>query len=530
MNTSRRQFVQGLTGAGALLLARSARAADAAVTVFVNEPIAAINPNIYGHFTENIGGVIYDGLWVGRDSKVANYQGIRKSLVDAFKKLNPPVVRWPGGCFADSYDWRDGIGSAAHRPTRTNFWINDPDLRNAPDGPQKYDPNAFGTHEFMQFCRLTGAQPYFAANLRSLAAKDFYQWVEYCNSPEGKTTLARMRAENGDPAPFQVQFWGVGNEAWGCGGNFQPDEYASEFRRFSAWVPEYGNNLSLIASGPNGDDVQWTRRFFQALTEHDKNATKHVYGWAMHYYCGTAGKGQAVDFTEADWYELLHKAIRMENIIQDHWRAMGEVDREHRVKLVVDEWGAWHKRGSEIDPTYLFGQMPTMRDALISGLTLDIFNRNADKVVMANAAQLVNNLHCLFLAKESQFLLTPTYHVFSMYAAHKGGQSVRTVFDSASAGEMPILAGSASVQNKQAVLSIVNSSAREAQQALVRLQGASVKSATATVLASRDVHAHNTFAEPNAVKPEQHSVAVSGNTLAYPAPPASVTVLQLDLS
>ncbi len=281
--------------------------------------------------------------------------------------------------------------------------------------------------------QLSGAKPYLAANLRSLTAKDFYQWVEYCNAPENKTTLARTRAANGDPEPFRVRFWGVGNEAWGCGGNFRPEEYAAEFRRFTSWVPDYGVDLALIASGPNGDDVNWTRRFFQALTEYDKNALKNLYGWSTHYYCGTTGKGDAVDFTEQDWYQLLAKAIRMERIIEDHWQAMGEIDREHRVKLVIDEWGAWHKRGSQIDPTYLFGQMPTMRDALISALTLDIFNRHADKIAMANVAQLVNNLHCLFLARREQFLLTPNYHVFAMYAPHQGGQSLRAIVDSAQA-------------------------------------------------------------------------------------------------
>jgi alpha-L-arabinofuranosidase len=540
MDATRRHFVKGVVGAGALLAARQAKAADAEITVFPHEPTATISPDLYGHFTENIGGVIYDGLWVGRDSKIPNYGGVRKSLVDAFKKLNPPVVRWPGGCFADSYDWRDGVGPMARRPVRSNFWIDDPELKNEADGPQKYDPNAFGTHEFMQFCRLSGAQPYFAANLRSLPAKDFYQWVEYCNAPAVKTTLSRMRAENGDAQPFHVRFWGVGNEAWGCGGNFNPEAYASEFRRFTAWIPQWtGNELAVIASGPNGDDVQWTRRFFQSITEYHKNALKNIYGWAMHYYCGTAGNGQAVDFTEADWYELLGKAIRMEDIIQDHWRAMGEVDREHRVKLVVDEWGAWHKRGTEADPTYLFGQMPTMRDALITGLTLDIFHRHADKIAMANVAQLVNNLHCLFLAREDQFLVTPNYHVFDMYSAHKGNQLVRSVFNSAtapSAGDvsktpaLPLLAGSASVRNKHLVLSIVNSSAHDAQQTQIRFAGASASAVRATVLAASDIHAHNTFAEPNRVRPQSQTVRSSNGIISYSAPPASVTVLEVDLA
>ena len=269
----RRDFLALSAG---LLAARSARAAQAHIEVFADEPIGTISPDLHGHFTEHIGGVVYDGIWVGENSKIPNMGGIRSSLVEALRALKPPVVRWPGGCFADSYNWRDGVGPRGQRPRRANFWINDPFMVKAPDGPQKYEPNWFGTSEFVRFCRLVGAQPYLAANLRSLPPKDFYEWIDYCNSPAGLTSLADLRASQGDKDPFGVRFWGVGNESWGCGGDFAPDEYAVEFRRYTAWLPQFGVDPALIASGPNGGDIDWTRRFLDKLTEKGKHMLRKV--------------------------------------------------------------------------------------------------------------------------------------------------------------------------------------------------------------------------------------------------------------
>ena len=382
----------------ALLAPRSSQAAAARIDILPDEPIGAISPNIYGHFTEHIGGCIYDGIWVGENSKIPNVGGIRKELIDNLKRLKPPIIRWPGGCFADSYNWRDGVGPRASRPKRTNFWANTPYLAKAPDGPQKYDPNEFGTNEFARFCKAVGAEPYFAANLRSLNPYDFYEWIEYCNSPAGTTSGAELRAKGGDRGPFPVKFWGVGNESWGCGGSFTGDEYAIEFRRFTEWVPEFGVDLKFIASGPNVADYAWTESFFRKLTEKNKDQLKRVFGTALHYYCGTTGNGQSTSFDEAGWYKLLHNASYMEELVRNHWAIMGEVDTERRVKLVVDEWGAWHKTDPSIDPRYLFAYYPTLRDALVSGITLDIFNRHADKVTMASAAQLINNIHTSFIA------------------------------------------------------------------------------------------------------------------------------------
>ena len=538
-NLTRRRFIAQSTIAGAGLAALGPlRAAEpeASIEILLDEPIGTISPDLYGHFTEHIGGVIYDGIWVGEDSKIPNQGGVRSALVEHMKRIRPSVVRWPGGCFADSYNWRDGVGPRSQRPRRTNFWINNGFLRDAPNGPAKYEPNQFGTNEFMRFCRLIGAQPYLAANLRSNTARDFYEWVEYCNAPAGRTTLSDQRAAAGDPEPFRVRFWGVGNESWGCGGNFTPEEYAAEFRRFTAWVPGYGVPLAFVASGPNGGDLDWTRRFFARLTERDPGLLRSVYGWALHYYCGTTGKGDAIDFELPDWYELLAKALRMESLITRPWAAMAERDPEHRVKLIVDEWGAWHHSGTEVARSHLFGQTSTMRDALIAALTLDTFNRHADKVAMANVAQLINNLHSLFLATGDKFVATPNFYVFEMYAAHHNGKSVRTVFNipevAAATGKpssVPALAGSASLQDRQLVLTVVNTHASEPRRASIRLRGGSIKSGAARVLSADDIHAHNTFDQPQTVSTKDAVFEVRTPSSTHDFPPASVTRLVLTL-
>jgi alpha-N-arabinofuranosidase len=538
-NITRRRFLQQSGLAGAVLLAApSLRAAGPEVDIEVlpDESLGTISPDLYGHFTEHIGGVIYDGIWVGEHSAVPNQGGIRTALVEQMRRIKPSVVRWPGGCFADSYNWRDGIGPRAERPKRTNFWINDGFLQSAPDGPAKYEPNQFGTNEFMRFCKLIGAEPYLATNLRSNTARDFYQWVEYCNAPAGLTTLSDQRASVGDADPFGVRFWGVGNESWGCGGSFTPEEYAMEYRRFTAWVPNYGVRLAFIGSGPNGGDVDWTRRFFARLVERDRGLIHSLYGWAMHYYCGTSGKGDAIDFTVPDWYELLAKALHMETLIKQHWAAMGELDPEHHVKLVVDEWGAWHRAGTEVERSHLFGQTSTMRDALIAALTLDIFNRHANKVAMANVAQLINNLHSLFLASGDKFVVTPNFHVFEMYSAHHHGKSVRTVFnipevtkEPGKPSSLPALAGSASLRDKQLVLTVVNPHASEARVGRIKIRGAEIQSSHARVLVADDIHAHNTFENQRAVEPKDAPVEKGGPFLTHEFPPASVTRLDLKL-
>ncbi|MGA6952179.1 MAG: alpha-L-arabinofuranosidase C-terminal domain-containing protein [Candidatus Sulfotelmatobacter sp.] len=551
----RREFMRNsaLTAAS-LWLARPARlastiasnASDSRIEVLLDEAVGTISPNIYGHFIEHIGGVIYDGVWVGENSKVPNIGGIRRDLIEEMRKTKAPVVRYPGGCFADSYDWRDGVGPADKRPRRTNFWIEaEPSSEPA---NHRYESNRFGTDEFMRFCKAVGCQPYLAANVRSLPAETFYRWVEYCNSPAGSTTLADKRAASGSVAPYNVRYWGVGNESWGCGGNFTAEEYSAEFRRYTTWLPQYGQPLSLIASGPNEDNWQWTRGFFEQIARKDKELFGSIFGWALHYYSWNlsrgrtkdwdAGKGEAIKFDVQDWYEVLHEGGRLESLIEGHWQAMGEFDLTHQVKLVVDEWGPRYRPGSQLTVDNFLEQVPTLRDALFSAMTLDIFNRHSEKVTLASPAQLINCLNSLYLAHEDKFCVTPVGHVFGMYAAHQGGQALRTLISapnveySRDGKPTPFwgLQGSASLHGKDLILTVVNPSVSEIRETEIVVQGASIKSGRATVLTNSDLHAHNTFDQKNVVTPQVKDLQSTGSVLTVQIAPASVTKLELSLT
>lgn len=550
----RRDFLgTALTGGVALLSPRSpfvpqSRLADARVEILLDEPIGTIAPEIYGHFVEHLGGVVYDGIWVGENSRIPNTSGIRQALIDALRKTKPSVIRWPGGCFADSYNWRDGVGPKKDRPRRPNFWVDAREWpQGAPDGPWKYDTNQFGTDDFVRFCQLTGAQPYLAANLRSLTARDFYEWVDYCNSPAGTTTLADLRAAQGTREPYKVRYWGVGNESWGCGGNFSADEYAIEYRRFVEWVPRYGLDLAFIGSGPNGGDLGWSRRFFGKLAE--KGGFGRMWGWALHHYSWNVsqgrtsdwyqGKGDGLAYPDAEYYELLAEADKMESLLTSHWSVMGEFDRQHRVKLVVDEWGAWYKPGTELHNTHLLGQQNTMRDAILAGMTLDTFHRHADKVAMANIAQLVNCLQSLFFAHEDKFAVTPTYHVFDLYQAHQGAESLRTLVSAprstylraGSPATIRGLSASASRRDKQVVVTVTNPDLKQTRETEITLRGATIREIKVTTLGDGDARAHNTFANPHAVELRAGNATRRNNgVVTCSFAPASVTRLQITLA
>ncbi len=551
---NRRNFLYGsAAGAAGLLLTRgsgfaatssanASRLADAHIEILLDEPLGTISSNIYGHFTENLGGVLYDGMWVGRGSKIPNIDGLRKELIDEMRKIKAPVVRFPGGCFADGYDWQDGVGPADKRPRRTNFWAGS--VTNGPD-VHKYDPNQVGTDEFVQFCKLCGAEPYLAANVRSLPAQSFWRWVEYCNSAAGTTSLADLRASGGHSDPYGVKYWGVGNESWGCGGSFTPQEYAVEFRRYSEWLPQTATPLSLIASGPNSDEFDWTRGFLEELVRKGSGMLDRVYGMALHHYAwnlsrGKTGdwdsaKGDALQFDAIDWYELLREGERMEGLINGHWQVMSEIDRKHHIKLIVDEWGPWYKPGSEMTPGDIIEQTPTLRDAIFSGMTLDIFNRHPEKVAMANCAQLINCLNSLYLAHEDRFVVTPVGHVFALYASHQGGEGLRTIFSSPQVhydrdGKPATfwgLKGSASRIGKEVTLTVVNPHVSEALQTEISLRGATVKSGTVTTLSHTDIHAHNTFAQRDVVAPKTSALRMTGNSLVLDLDAASVTAIRV---
>ena len=511
---SRREFLAATAAAPllpALIPARSSAATDARIEVLLNETVGRIAPEIHGHFTEHLGGVIYDGIWVGEASKIPNDGGIRRALTEKLKAINAPVIRWPGGCFADSYDWRDGIGARGTRPTRTNFWNFDP---KAPDGPQKWEPNAFGTNEFIRFCQLSGAQPYLRRQ-RAVAHADRFRSLGRGLQLTTRQHDAREQARwNPDTTSA------TGASATSPGGavvTSLPEEYSTEFRRFTSWVPGYGVRLAFVASGPNSGELEWTSRFFSALAAKDRNLVNRVWGFALHHYSWNVsqgrttdwndGKGDALNFPVEEWYDLLRDADRMETLITSHWQAIGEHDPKRNVKLVVDEWGAWYKPGTEMRPTHQLGQQNTIRDAVLAGLTLDTFYRHADKVGMAAIAQLVNCLQSLFLADGDNFIVTPTYHVFAMHAAHQGADSLRTLV---SAPRVPVvrngkntsfwgLNGAASVKDRRLVVTMVNPSVTDARETEIALRGATAKSARVTLLTASEMNAHNTFESPDAV-------------------------------
>jgi alpha-N-arabinofuranosidase len=555
----RRNFMKmgALAGSALLFSKKLASAAgtaeDATIDVVIGEPIGTISPLIYSHFTEELGAVIYDGVWVGESSKIPNTGGIRTALIEKLRQIKAPCVRWPGGCFADSYDWRDGVGPKDKRPRRTDFWVDDPDSKNLPKkGVPSYDPNAFGTDEFVRFCKLAGAEPYLAANVRSLNAYAFDQWVEYCNSPAGSTTWSDVRAAGGSAEPYDVKYWGVGNESWGCGGNFTPEEYASEYRRYQAWLPSYGVDLKLVASGPNQDDVDWTTRFFENIFKPDRSIHP-PFGWSMHYYTDLP---EALKYTDADVYPGYELADRMEKIMLDHWTAMGVYDKTHKVKLVVDEYGPWYRfSDTKLDPSHVLGQQLTVRDAIMTALTLDTFNRNPDKVALAACAQLINCIDSPFLSHEDRFITTPVFNVFDMYKGHQGGEAVRMQFsipdisfprqaikkqlsdvgDEAYVGgpnsRLWGMNGSASIIGKTLTLTVVNPHLTEARPTQILLRGdASAISADAEVLGGGDLHEHNTFEQPNAVQTKKAMATVSGKTVQFTFPPSSVTRLTVTLA
>jgi alpha-L-arabinofuranosidase len=520
----------GLGAAGSRLVL----AAETEIELAVDKPGALISPHIYGHFIEHLGGVIYDGIWVGRDSRIPNIEGIRRQFVEDMKRIGAPNLRWPGGCFADGYHWRDGIGSAATRRRTYNFWES-----RMPAGVHATESNQFGIHEFIRLCRLIGAEPYVAANVGSGTPKEFHDWVSYCNAPVGTETLADERVANGDREPFRVKYWGVGNESWGCGGDMKPGEYAVEYRKFVTQFPVYVQPF-LVATGPRGHsrdmDIGWTTGFFEAMQGGHRS---DVHGFSPHFYSDFRANNMGVaDFTAPDWYTVLLEGLRTETIIETHWNAMGKYDPQHRTKLVIDEWGVWYRPGEEIAPAYILSQPVTLRDALHTAITFDIFNAHADKIEMANVAQTVNCIHSLFLAREDKYTRTPPYYVFEMYRPHQGarcvpmrvrGETLAVPVQSGTA-KMAALTGSASVREKRVTLTVVNPSLESAVAVRTRFTGgARPVEAGGTVLTHGDMRARNTFEKTDEVRPSPFQVKLDGQNIVFDLPKQSVAAVQIQL-
>jgi alpha-N-arabinofuranosidase len=472
-----------------------------------------INRNIYGHFSEHLGHCIYQGYWVGEDSPIPNTHGIRNDVVDALRKIKVPVLRWPGGCFADEYHWRDGIGPREQRPSMINtHWGG------------VTENNHFGTHEFLDLCEQLGCEPYICGNVGSGTVQEMQQWVEYVTSG-GVSPMTELRKNNGHAAPWRLRYFGVGNENWGCGGNMTPEYYADQFRRYATYVRNFGDNrVFRIACGPNSFDYKWTEVLMQ-------NAGRQMQGLALHYYCGTGKKSRsATQFDEGDWFYLLQKALRMDELVTKHSTIMDKYDAPKRVALIVDEWGAWHAVEPATNPGFLY-QQNTLRDALVSGITLNIFNQHCDRVRMANIAQTINVLQSMILTDKEKIVLTPTYHVFEMYSVHQDATLLPSELTCADyvLGEEKIPGLSASASRDKAGqihITLCNLNPTAAAELACELQGAKATAVTGRVLTSERMQGYNTFDQPDVVHPaEFHGFKVADNGMTLTLPPKSVVLL-----
>lgn len=455
-----------------------------------------ISSALYGVFAEHIGGVIYDGIYCGENCDAENIRGFRKFIIDKLREAEIPMIRWPGGCFAEAYDWRDGIGPKSERPVRINWWT---------EYDSRYEPNLVGTDEFLDFCSLCGAEPYIAANLTSTTPLDIRDWIDYCNSPAGTTSLSALREKNGRRDPYNVRYWGVGNENWGGGGNMTPEFYANEYRRYATIMNNASKSLELIGCGANGADYNWTRVFLESLSRKSAKMS----GMAFHYYCGKAG--DTVNFSDSEWNQLISQAGRMQELIDRHWSSVVSHGMEESAKLCIDEWGCWHPDGTGPSRgANLFEQQSTMRDAVVTALTLNIFNNNCDKIKLAAVAQLVNNLHALFLSAGSNCITTPTYHVFEMFKNHHGASSLETLADGS-------ISASASVKGGNVTLTLANLSCERDIEVKIEPIGRKLgKNALISILGDGDVRAHNTFENPERVKSMRSIVDDFGGEIEIP--------------
>lgn len=484
---------------------------------------AQINAEIYGNFSEHLGRCIYGGVFVGRDSEIPNVNGMRTDVVEALRKLALPVLRWPGGCFADEYHWMDGIGPLETRKRMYNsHWGG------------VVEDNSFGTHEFFELCRQIGCKPYVNGNVGSGSVREMQEWVEYMTSP-AVSPMADLRRRNGQDAPWTLPYFAVGNENWGCGGNMTPEYYADEYRRYQTYVRRYGDErVYKIACGPGcskGDPgYEWTKVLME-------KAARQMDGLSLHYYTVPAewsNKGSATEFDLQTYLNTIARAYFMETLVKNHGAIMDFYDPEKRVGLIVDEWGTWFDVEPGTNPGFLY-QQNTMRDAMVAGLTLNIFNRHADRVKMANIAQLANVLQAVVLTEGKRMLLTPTYHVFEMMKAHQNAVLVSSAIETntftANDIETPVVSESASVSGDGSLnVTLVNTSPDAPAQIEMRVDGALVNVEKARVLTG-DTRAHNEFDAPDRVAPERFEAFTSefdktGTELRFTLPPCTVAALR----
>jgi len=475
-----------------------------------------ISKNIYGHFAEHLGRCIYGGFWVGKDSPIPNTRGIRNDVVAALRKIKIPVLRWPGGCFADIYHWKDGVGPQEKRKPILNIWWGEVN-----------EDNSFGTHEFLDLCEQLGCEAYIAGNVGSGTVREMQEWVEYVNF-DGKSPMANLRRANGREKPWKVKYWGVGNENWGCGGNYTPEYYANEYRNFAKYLRNYsGNKLYKVACGSyaDRDNCIWTKTVMKIA-----GGQRRIQGLSIHYYCGSGKKKKlAASFDKEDWFYQMKRALRLDEVINKNIAAMDKYDPKKEVGLIVDEWGTWHKTEPGTNRQFLY-QQNTLHDAIVAGLSLNIFNNHCDRVKMANIAQTVNVLQAMILTKGEKMILTPTYHVFDMYKVHQGATLLPTELrcnDYAFDGEkIPSLNASASKDSEGKIhITICNLDPDKPALLDCELKGAKGKRVTGQVLTNDDINAHNTFENPEVVKPQPYNNATIKDSKLFVALPAKSVVL-----
>ena len=477
-----------------------------------------ISKHIYGHFSEHLGKCIYGGFYVGENNtKISNTNGVRKDVVEALKKMKVPNLRWPGGCFADTYHWKDGIGPKDKRPKMVNVWWGG-----------VTEDNSFGTHDFLDMCELIGAEPYLAANVGSGTVQEFTQWIQYVNF-DGESPMSKIRIENGREKAWNVRFWGVGNEAWGCGGNMKVEHYADIYRQYATFMTDWSNTSKIfrIASGANEADYHWTEVLMRDIP-HDI-----LDGVALHHYSTVqwTNKGSSTDFNEGQYFATLKSAIWMDELVTRHSTIMDQYDPAKKIALVVDEWGGWYNVEPGTNPGFLY-QQNTMRDAMIAGVTLNIFNNHSERVRMANLAQTINVLQSVILTNDEKMILTPTYHVMEMYNVHQDATllplDLKTNNYQFEGKTLPAVSASASLdQNGVTHVSLVNIDAKNPQEISINLQGAKYTSMTGRILTSSTLQDHNTFVIPNKIKPESFKGAILASDLKVKLPPFSVVVLEL---
>ncbi len=483
-----------------------------------------ISPHIYGHFAEHLGRCIYEGIWVGPNSPIANTDGIRNDVLEALRRIHVPVLRWPGGCFADEYHWKDGVGPQAER----KYMLNN-------NWGGVVEDNSFGTHEFLRLCELLDCEPYVVGNVGSGTVQEMQEWLEYMTSA-GDSPMVNWRRRNGRQEPWRVKFFGVGNENWGCGGSMRPEYYADVYRRYQTFARNYGSNqLYKIACGAHDFNEQWTEVLM-------REAGRVMDGLSLHYYTvpGTwAHKGSATEFAEEAWFITLKKALVMDEIVCKHAQIMDRYDPEKRVGMIVDEWGAWYDVEPETNPHFLY-QQNSLRDALLAGVTLNIFNNHCDRVYMANLAQTVNVLQALVLTEADKIVLTPTYHVFDLFQVHQNAALLATTIEEAAAytygdESLPQVSVSASQADGGAIhVTLCNLDSRAPADVTIALRGddagdpAADREVSGRILTAAEMTAHNTFSRPDVVQPASlPPLALRNGELSVQLPPMAVCLLRI---